>query len=334
MPLNSPVPWIQKMKQHGEWWLNPQNVRGRKFLHPRDHDVLIFADASNTGWGAHLNQNSTGGLWSQVEKQLHINVLELKAVILTLFKTVHQEISASSLRQHQCSTPHKQTRRNSLNRAFCPHVETPYLVQQTPDNSQSETRPKVTQCHCGRPLQEEPNSTHRVVPVSQIFKQITRLWEHPQIDLFATNLNTKPPTYVSPIPDPQAWAVDALNISWKNIVGYAISPTAFLSRVFQKLQSQECRLILIAPGWPTKPWFWDLVKLFLDHPRQLPPICSLLKQPLNNQFHSHPESLNLHAWYLGIQPSRTKVSLQKWQIELLHLKDSTRAINAGASKNR
>ena len=84
----------------------------------------------------------------------------------TLFKTVHQEISASSLRQHYCSSPHKQTRRNSLSRAFCPHVETPYLVQQTPDNSQSETRPKVTQCHCGRPLQEEPNSTHRVVPVS------------------------------------------------------------------------------------------------------------------------------------------------------------------------
>ena len=26
MPLNSPIPWTQKMKQHGEWWLNPQNI--------------------------------------------------------------------------------------------------------------------------------------------------------------------------------------------------------------------------------------------------------------------------------------------------------------------
>ena len=86
--------------------------------------------------------------------------------------------------------------------------------------------------------------------------------------------------------------------------------------------------ILIAPGWPTKPWFWDLVELSLDHPRQLPPIRSLLKQPLNNQFHTHPESLNLHVWFLGVQSSRTRASLQKWQIELLHLKDSTRAIYA------
>ena len=106
----------------------------------------------------------------------------------------------------------------------------------------------------------------------QIFKQISKLWESPQVDLFATSLNKKLPTYVSPIPDPQAWAVDALNIPWENLVAYAFPPTALLPKVVQKLQSQTCRMILIAPGWPTKPWFWDLVELPLDIPRQLPPI--------------------------------------------------------------
>ena len=43
-----------------------------------------ITDASNAGWGAHLNQESTGGLWSQHEKHLHINLLELKAVFLAL----------------------------------------------------------------------------------------------------------------------------------------------------------------------------------------------------------------------------------------------------------
>ena len=71
MPLNSPIPWTQTMKQHGEWWLDPQNILSGEFLHPR-------------GWGAHLDHASTGGLWSHTEKQLHINVLELKAVILAL----------------------------------------------------------------------------------------------------------------------------------------------------------------------------------------------------------------------------------------------------------
>ena len=41
-----------------------------------------LTDASNEGWGAHLDQRSTKGLWSDQEKKLHINVLELKAVSL------------------------------------------------------------------------------------------------------------------------------------------------------------------------------------------------------------------------------------------------------------
>ena len=129
----------------------------------------------------------------------------------------------------------------------------------------------------------------------------------PQVDLFATSLNTKLPLYVSPIPVPKAWAVDALNISWENLVVYAFPPTALLPKVVQKLQSQICRIIFIAPGWPTKPWFWDLVEMSLDIPRQLPPIRTLLKQPLNNQYHANPTSLNLHVWYLGVHSQRTRV---------------------------
>ena len=44
----------------------------------------LFTDASNEGWGAHLEQSSTQGLWSPQEKGLHINVQELKAVFLAL----------------------------------------------------------------------------------------------------------------------------------------------------------------------------------------------------------------------------------------------------------
>ena len=163
------------------------------------------------------------------------------------------------------------------------------------------------------------------------------------MDLFATSLNKKLPTYVSPIPDPQAWAVDALKIPWENLVAYAFPPTALLPKVVQKLQSQTCRITLIAPGWSTKPWFWDLVEMSLDISRQLPPTCTLLKQPLNNHYHANPTSLNLHVWYLGVQDSKNMVSLQEWQKELLLLRDSQQDpsthpsgpfSNVGAQKNR
>ena len=42
-----------------------------------------------------------------------------------------------------------------------------------------------------------------------MFKQICQRWFTPHVDLFATHLNHKLPLYVSPIPDPKAWDVEA-----------------------------------------------------------------------------------------------------------------------------
>ena len=47
----------------------------------------------------------------------------------------------------------------------------------------------------------------------QVFKQICQKWFTPHVDLFATHLNHKLPLYVSPVPDPKAWGIDALNIN-------------------------------------------------------------------------------------------------------------------------
>ena len=76
--------WTETISAHLEWWQNPTNVMKGADLHPRDHSIQLFTDASNEGWGAHLEQTSTKGLWSDRGKKLHINVLELKAVSLAL----------------------------------------------------------------------------------------------------------------------------------------------------------------------------------------------------------------------------------------------------------
>ena len=44
----------------------------------------------------------------------------------------------------------------------------------------------------------------------EVFQAICSRWHQPQVDLFATRFNSKLPQFVSPVPDPQAWAVDAL----------------------------------------------------------------------------------------------------------------------------
>ena len=52
-------------------------------------DVKLYSDASTTGWGAALGEQSTGGHWSPAEAELHINALELKAALFALQSFKH-----------------------------------------------------------------------------------------------------------------------------------------------------------------------------------------------------------------------------------------------------
>ena len=81
----------------------------------------------------------------------------------------------------------------------------------------------------------------------------------PHVHLFATHLKHKVPLYVSPVPDPNAWDIDALNLNWTGLTAYAYPLTALLHRVIHKIRQWHCLIIVIAPGWPGMSWFWDLV---------------------------------------------------------------------------
>ena len=118
----------------------------------------------------------------------------------------------------------------------------------------------------------------------EVFQAVCSRWHQPQVDLFATRFNNKLPQFVSPVPDPQAWAVDALSLSWEDLDPYAFPPAAVLGKVVEKLQDYPCnRIILIAPGWPNMPWFWDLVAMSSQIPLCLPSIPNLVSQPFESE---------------------------------------------------
>ena len=132
-------------------------------LHPKDHSIQLFTDASNEGWGAHLDQSSTKGLWSDWEKRLHINVLELKAVSRS---QVPEPNSASCNGQLNSGSLHQHTRRNSLSRDLCSPVEDYDLVPSLSHNIEIQTHSRVPECD-GRPsIQVKPSAVHRMVTTS------------------------------------------------------------------------------------------------------------------------------------------------------------------------
>ena len=238
--LDSLLPWTETISAHLDWWQNPANVMRGADLHPKDRSIQLFTDASNEGWGAHLNQTSTKDLWSDREKRLHIDVLELKAVSLALrsFKDQCQNQTVLVATDNSTVIAYINKQGGTHSAEMCA-VEDHDMVPSLPDNIGSQTHSRVT---AKFQIQSTEWSLH-----PQVFHQICEKW-FTHVDLFATHLNHKLPLYVSPVPDPNAWDIDALNINWTGLTAYAYPPTALLHRVIQKIRQCHCLIIVIAPG--------------------------------------------------------------------------------------
>ena len=66
--LQNVIPIPRSLHPHLQWWLKEDNVLTGQPLHPIQHALQIFTDASKEGWGAHLNKHTARGTWSLPER--------------------------------------------------------------------------------------------------------------------------------------------------------------------------------------------------------------------------------------------------------------------------
>ena len=75
------VPLPREVRRDLSWWMMRDHLlTGVRFGTPA-LDLHLYSDASCSGWGAHLLDQHVSGVWSDQEKLLHINLLEMKAVL-------------------------------------------------------------------------------------------------------------------------------------------------------------------------------------------------------------------------------------------------------------
>ena len=226
--LDNLLPWTDVISAYLDWWQNPANVMKGADLHPKDHSIQLFTDASNEGWGTHLDQRSTQGLWSDQEKRLHINILELKAVSLAL-RNFNGQLDSGSL--------HKQTRGNSLSRDVRSPVEDHDLVPPLSHNIKGQTHSQVSECD-GRPIQVQPSAVDRMVTAS-------------------TGVQTDLPEVVHSSCGPvcHSFEPQTPSLCVQGLTAYAYPPTALLHRVIQKIKQCHCLIIVIAQAGQGCPGF-------------------------------------------------------------------------------
>ena len=78
------IPKSHHLREHLSWWLQEANIVKGRSLSQIQASKIIATDASTQMWGGNLDHQIIQGFWSEEQKELHINCLELEAVILTI----------------------------------------------------------------------------------------------------------------------------------------------------------------------------------------------------------------------------------------------------------
>ena len=121
----------------------------------------------------------------------------------------------------------------------------------------------------------------------------------PDIDIFASRINSQLPRFVSFRPDPEAEEIDAFTLDWSQFKFYAFPPFILVGRVIQKIIMDKATGIVVAPDWPNQPWYHSFSQLVVRE-CFLYPRDDLLYLP-NDEDTVHPlhQSLRLRAALLS-----------------------------------
>ncbi len=118
-----------------------------------------------------------------------------------------------------------------------------------------------------------------------------------QVDLFASPESSHCQLYFSLTEGPLD--TDALAHNWPRALRkYAFPPVSLLAQTLCKLREDEEQVLLVAPHWPTRTWFPELISLATVPPWRIPLRKDLLSQGLGTIWHPRPDLWNLHVWLL------------------------------------
>ena len=133
------------------------------------------------------------------------------------------------------------------------------------------------------------------------FSKLNTLFRDINMDLFASPINNKCERFISMLPLPGAYAVDAFCEDWSNWVGYAFPPFCILHKCMRYIRDNEVsKVYFIVPWFPTAPWFSMMTELLIDFPILLPPSATRkirLPWDANRQ---HPLSRRLRLMWVTL----------------------------------
>ncbi len=280
-------------------WTDLAFLRAGVPLEQVSRHTVVTTDASSTGWGTTCNGQAASGLWTGPRLLWHINCLELWAVHLAL-----RQFRPLLLGKHVLVRTDNTAAVSYINRLggirshrmseLARHL---LLWSHTQFKS-------LRAVHIPGQLNRAADALSRQLTFPGEWRlhpeTIRLIWSRfgeAQVDLFASPESSHCQLYFSLTEGPLG--TDALAYSWPRALRkYAFPPVSLLAQTLCKLREDEEQVLLVAPLWPTRTWFPELISLATVPPWRIPLRKDLLSQGLGTIWHPHPDLWNLHVWLL------------------------------------
>lgn len=267
-----PCTLTARSQEDVSWWL--KYAQEKNGLAIRKHttrrpSVTIYVDASDTGWGVSSTMVNTHGFWTKTEKEVSINVRELKTILfaLQLHKEKFRNCAIKILSDSMTALKYV---KKSGGTASIKLQELAIEIQDLCNNYQLELDyhhiPGIQNTLAGKLSRKNPIPPYEKVLPFKWFNKIQKQWGPLKIDAFAGRHNRRLKHFWSLFPDPEAKAVDAFRQTWPKKGIYLNPPWKFIPKVLHKLRTDKVKeAVLVTPLWPTQCW-WPLIITLTKEP--------------------------------------------------------------------
>ena len=238
--FDAPAKISSEGKQELEWWL--ENT---------DYIALPSVDLEySCSWGAHFDTCKRGGVWNMKEKPLHINCKELLAVYYSLrsfktyFQNKHVKIFSDSQVGVQIINKTGTTKSSICNNIvkniwlFC--VKNKIWIA-------AAHIPSAENVIADYQSRKSYKDTEWMLNPEIFQKAIKHLKFKPNLDCFASRLNTQLPKYISYKPEPYTYLIDVFSVHWGSCKCYLFPPFSLIGRTLQKICMNQTEVILVVP---------------------------------------------------------------------------------------
>ena len=251
-PPSLPMALPEEARRDLSWWMVRDHLlTGVRFGTPAP-DLHLYSDASCSGWGAHLLDQHVSGVWSDQEKFLHVNLLEMKALFLGL-KAFREDVighHVTAMCDNSTVVAYVNKQGGTVSRALC--LLTSRLLRWTESFDVYLDARYLPGEH--NVLADVLSRRGQVIGTEwslhpQMARSLFRMWGNPSLDLFAMCLNAKLPLYCSLVPDPQAVFEDAFRHPWYDLDLYSFPPFPLVGRVIARVrESSRVAMTLVREG--------------------------------------------------------------------------------------